>query len=122
MKIARWLVAVNETDKPPGNVSAWRGWILALVLAEHDEAVAVGRIATGEGGVGSHRHLQRARGAPKLLNTIGVKDGPVASGPVVYTDGKEGMRTFDPDVVGIKVEGVSQLDTVPLEAPKAVMR
>ena len=108
-------VSITATGPRAMYLLHWSG-ILARVLAEHDEAVAVGRIAARQGGVGSYRHLPRARRAPKLVNTISVEDGPVAAGPVVATAGKEGMRTFDPDVVGIKIVGLSQLDTVPLEA------
>ena len=32
------------------------------------------------------------------------------------------MRTFDPDVVGIEVVGLSQLDTVPLETLEELLR
>ena len=92
------------------------------MLAEHDEAVTVGCIAAREGGVSPHRHLPWTCCPSKLLNAIGVEDGAVASGPVVSATGKEGMGTFDPDVVGVKVVGLSQLDTVPLEALQKLLR
>ena len=86
------------------------------MLAEHDEAVAVGGVAACEGGLGTHRHLPRSCCSSELLNAIGVEDGAVASGSVISTTGEEGVRPFDPDVVGIEVVGLSPLDAVPLEA------
>src|SRR5207249_8380618 len=68
------------------------------------------------------RHLPWNRGPPKPLHAIREEDGAVAPRAVIATTGKEGMRTFNPDVVGIKVVGLSSLDTVPLEALEELLR
>ena len=99
-----------------------RRWTLAWILAEHDEAVTVGRIASRQSGFSSHRHLPGTRSPPKLLKAIREESGAGASGPIIPSTGKEGMRTFDPDVVGIEVVGLTQLHTVPLEALKELLR
>ena len=49
---------------------------LAWVLAEHDEAVAVGDVAACKGGLCLHLHLAGACGASELLDAVGVEDGP----------------------------------------------
>src|SRR5882724_5969851 len=105
-----------ERNSAEGNTSAPPGWILARVLAQHDEAATIGRIAAREGRFSPHRHLPCTRCPPKLLKAIREEDGAVAPRAVIATTGKEGMRTFHPDVVGIKVVGLSPLDAVPLEA------
>ncbi len=74
-----------NSNRAAGNKSAPRGWILARVLAEHDEAVTVGRIAAREGSFSPHRHLPWTRCPPKLLNAIGVEDGAVAPRSVIST-------------------------------------
>src|SRR5207244_11733857 len=91
-------------------------------LAQHDESATVGRIAAREGRFSAHRHLPWTRCPPKLLNAIREEDGAVAPRAVIATTGQEGMRTFYPDVVGIKVVGLSSLDTVPLEALEEMLR
>ena len=91
-------------------------------LAEHDESVTVGRIASRQSSFSSHRHLPGARSPPKLLKAIREESGAGASGPIIPSTGKEGMRTFDPDVVGIEVVGLTQLHTVPLEALQELLR
>jgi hypothetical protein len=57
-----------------------------------------------------------------LLKAIREESGAGASGPIIPSTGKEGMRTFDPDVVGIEVVGLTQLHTVPLEALQELLR
>src|SRR5574341_1244940 len=83
------------------------------VLAQHDEAATIGRIAAREGRVSPYRHLPCTRCPPKLLHAIRKEDGAVAPRAVIATTGKEGMRTFHPDVIGIKVVGLSALPPVP---------
>ena len=61
------------------------GRILARVLAEQYEAVAIGGIAARQGSFSPHRHLPWTRGPPKLLNAISVEDGAVASRSVIST-------------------------------------
>ena len=107
---------------PAADDANWAWQILARILAEHDEAITVRRIAAGQGCLSPHRHLPRAGCSPKLLNAIGIEDGAVASRPVVSTTGKEGMRTFDPYVIGIKIVGLSQPNTVPLEPLQELLR
>ena len=92
------------------------------MLAEHYETVAVWRVTAGEGGISLHRDLPRTSRPPKLLKAIREDSGAGASGPIVPTTGKEGMRTFDPDVVGVEVVGFSQLDAVPLKAFEELLR
>src|SRR5262245_11723246 len=77
--------------------------ILARVLAQHEEAATIWRIAAREGRFSSHRHLPCTRCPPQLLHAIREEDGAVAPRAVIATTGKEGMRTFNPDVVSIKV-------------------
>src|SRR4029453_10795981 len=104
-------------DGPPAKLAGELLYaLLARVLAQHDEAAAIGRIAAREGRFSPHRHLPWTRCPPKLLHAIREEGGAVAPRSVIATTGKEGMRTFHPDVVGIKVVGLSSLDTVPLEA------
>src|SRR5215467_12415999 len=111
-----------STPRAAGNTSAPPGWILARVLAQHDEATTIGRIAAREGRFSPHRHLPWPRCPPKLLKAIREENGAVTPRAVIATTGKEGMRTFHPDVVGVKVVGLSELDTVPLEALKELLR
>ena len=80
---------------------------LARVLAEHDEAVAVGGVAACKGGLGLYRHLAGAGCAAELLDAVGVEDGSVAARAVVSSAGEERVRTFYPDVVGVEVVGLS---------------
>ena len=96
-----------ERNSAEGNTSAPPGWILARVLAQHDEAATIGRIAAREGRFSPHRHLPCTRCPPKLLKAIREEDGAVAPRSVIATTGKEGMRTLHPDVVGIVVVGLS---------------
>src|SRR6266446_8822508 len=83
-----------ERNRAEGNTSAPPGWILARVLAQHDEAATIGRIAAREGRFSSHRHLPWTRCPSKLLHAIREEDGAVAPRAVIATTGKEGMRTF----------------------------
>src|SRR5215813_356739 len=99
-----------------------RGSTSTRVLAQHDEAATIWRIAAGEGRFSTHRHLPWTRCPPKLLKAIREEDGAVAPRAVIATTGKEGMRTFNPDVVSIKVVGLSEFDTVPLETLKELLR
>src|SRR5262249_56463603 len=97
-----------------GNKSAPPGWILARVLAQHDEAATIWRIAAREGRFSTHRHLPWPRCPPKLLKAIREEGGAVAPRAVIATTGKEGMRTFHHDVVSIKVVSISPLVNMPL--------
>src|SRR5712691_5812075 len=103
--------------RPCGHTAAAPpGWILARVLAQHEESATIGRIAAREGRVSTHCHLPWARGPPQLLQAIREEASAVAPRAVIATTRQEGMRTFHPDVVGIQVVRLSPLDPVPLEA------
>ena len=95
---------------------------LTRVLAEHDEAVAVGGVAAGEGGLGFHRHLAGSGCASELLDAVGVEDGAVAASAVVSSAGEERVRPLDTDVFGVEVVGLSPSDSVPLEALQELLR
>src|SRR5215831_7917941 len=111
-----------STPRAEGTKSAPPGCILTRVLAQHEEAATIGRIAAREGRFSAHRHLPRTRCPPKLLKAIREEDSAVAPRAVIATTGQEGMRTFHPDVVGIKVVRLSELDPVPLEALEELLR
>src|SRR5262245_27129591 len=92
------------------------------MLAQHHETAAVGRIAARECRFSAHRHLSRSRGAPKLLEAVREKAGAGAAGSVVAAARQKGVRAFDPDVVGVKIVSLSQLDSVPSEALEERLR
>src|SRR5688572_21178515 len=92
------------------------------VLAECHEAAAIGRVAAGDRSFSAHRHLPRARRTPKLLEAVREKAGTGTSRTIVAATGKEGVRTFDPDVVRIEVVRLASLDAVPLEALEKLLR
>src|SRR5215510_2178225 len=119
MGLGRYHVIRWSLENPTGFS---RGSTSTRVLAQHDEAATIGRIAAREGRFSPHRHLPWTRCPPKLLKAIREEDGAVAPRSVIATTGKEGMRTFHPDVVGIKVVGLSPLDAVPLEALEELLR
>jgi HTH-type transcriptional regulator, competence development regulator len=74
-----------ERNRAEGTKSAPPGWILARVLAQHDEAATIGRIAAREGRFSAHRHLPCTRCPPKLLKAIREEDGAVAPRSVIAT-------------------------------------
>src|SRR5215831_2791393 len=111
-----------STPRAEGTKSAPPGCILTRVLAQHEEAATIGRIAAREGRFSAHRHLPWTRCPPQLLHTIREEAGAVAPRAVIAATGQKGMRTFHPNVVGIKVVGLSELDTVPLEALEELLR
>ena len=97
------------------NIGVYGPHPLARILAEHDEPIAVRRVAARERSLRPHRHLPRTRRSPKLLNAVGVEDSAIATRPIVSTTGEERMRTLDPDVISVEVVGLTPLDSVPLE-------
>jgi hypothetical protein len=76
-----------STPRAEGTKSAPLGWILARVLAQHDEAATIGRIAAREGRFSAHRHLPCTRCPPQLLKAIREEDGAVAPRAVIATTG-----------------------------------
>ena len=68
-----------------GGLSLPLGQMLARVLAQHDEAATIGRIAAREGRFSPHRHLPCTRCPSQLLKAIREEDGAVAPRAVIAT-------------------------------------
>ena len=90
-----------ERNRAEGHTSAPPGWILARVLAQHDEAATIGRIAAREGRVSPHRHLSWTRGPPQLLQAIREEDGAVAPRAVIARRVKKPKRISFPAFMGL---------------------
>src|SRR5690348_18451282 len=92
------------------------------MFAEHNPAAAAGGGERRERRLGPNRDLAGAGGAAELLDAVGVHRGTAAPGPQIAAARAERVRALDPDVTGVKREGLAALDAVPLEALQEELR
>src|SRR5436189_1285246 len=94
----------------------------ARVFAEHDPAATAWSGECRQRGLCPNPHLPCAGRAAELLYAVGVHGRTGAPGPEIAAARAERVRSLDPDVAGVELEGIAAFDAVPLEGLQEKLR
>src|SRR5438309_10231511 len=76
-------------------------------FAEHDPAAAAWRGECRQRGLCPNLDLAAAGGAAELLDAVGVHGRAGAPVPQIAAARAEGVRSLDPDIAGVELEGIA---------------
>src|SRR6266704_3576325 len=91
-------------------------------FAEHDPAAAAWRGECRQRSLCPNPDLAGAGGAAELLDAVGVHGGAGAPVPQIAAARAERVRTLDPDIARVELEGIAAFDAVPLEGLQEELR
>src|ERR1700757_4607723 len=91
-------------------------------FAEHDPAATAWRGEGGQRGLCPTLDLPCAGRAAQLLDAVGVHGRTGAPVPQIAAARRERVRSLDPDIAGVELEGIAAFDAVPLEALQEELR
>src|SRR5207253_8179566 len=91
-------------------------------FAEHDPAAIAGRGECRQRSLCANPDLPGAGGAAELLYAVGVHGRAGAPVPQVAAARAERVRSLDPDIARVELEGIAAFDAVPLEGLQEELR